>query len=156
MAPCSGDMLNFGRERQILLFCTKSSYLLSCFKPGARDFVTLLRALTSLYICLAYSLHSPITFLDGTDSGNATFARLPQIAVFERRQREAGAQKQPPLTYVPMEHLEIFDDKQLIFACIRLARLEKVPPSKEQRARSECLIEFWEPVVVLWCLPRCS
>ncbi|KAH7669918.1 hypothetical protein AAVH_42861, partial [Aphelenchoides avenae] len=73
---------------------------------------------------------------------DSTFPRLPQIAIFERRQRKAGDAKPSPLTYVPMERLEIFDDKELIFACIRLARLEKLSPPKKQGMRTDCLIEM--------------
>lgn len=75
-----------------------------------------------------------------THLGDLAFPRLPQIAVFKRGQRNAT--KKQPLAYVPMERLEIFDDKQLIFACVRLARLQQLPPTNEQAVQPECLIEI--------------
>ncbi|KAH7693426.1 hypothetical protein AAVH_39538, partial [Aphelenchoides avenae] len=70
------------------------------------------------------------------------FPHMPQIAVFKRGRSAEGASKTRPLTFVPVERLEIFDDKQLIFACIRLARLEKLSPPKKQGMRTDCLIEM--------------
>ncbi|KAH7719638.1 hypothetical protein AAVH_12888 [Aphelenchoides avenae] len=94
-----------------------------------------------------YGFHHPVIRWNDTThislrEGDSAFPHMPKIAVFKRGQSAEGSSKTRPLTFVTMERLEIFDDKQLIFTCIRLARSKKLPPQKEQAMKTECLIEI--------------